>query len=153
MRTIEYDISTGSKSEYYTLWATTTIDLRPRNDNGEIISNFKLNAVGGNMYYHVHINFIQNLGKTKESSMKKLDEMGISINESAFDFDLKHYSKPSFEAFGVKMKFKKDKWYALATKEFFEIWKINKDHMKKLGWGCWKYKNDWYMAINLDNKS
>ena len=150
MTTVEYDIGTGYKSEFYTLWKTTTVDQRPRDEEGNVTETFRPNSVGGNMYYHIHIRFVQNLAKTKEGAIAKVREMELSesvVPLSAFDFDLKHYSKPSFEAFGVKMKHKKGKWYANATQEFWKCWKENKDEMKSLGWGCWCHDNTWYMAI------
>jgi len=78
------------------------------------------------------------------------DAIGGAVNlitKSAFDFDLKHRSKPSFEAFGVRMKHKGDKWFAPASQDFWKCWKENKDEMKSLGWSCWNYNNVWYMAI------
>lgn len=147
MKTVEYVISTGRKEDFYTLWTITTIDLRPRDKEGNITSNFRLNAVGGNMYYFVRIRFEQNLSKTAEGAKAKVKELGLNIDDKEFDFDLKHYSKPSYEAFGTQLKFKKDKWYAKATKEFFECWKANKEEMKAMGWLCWKHNEDWYMAI------
>lgn len=155
MKTVTYDIATGAKEDFYTLWRTTEVDLRPRDENGNVKENFRENAVGGNMYYHVHINFVQNLGKTKEVAKAKIVELGINVDLSQFDFDLKHLTKPSFEAFGVKMKFKGGKWYAPATKEFFDCWKANKQEMKNNGWSCWSYEDGrtrqtmWYMAIKL----
>ena len=158
MKTVEYEIGTGSKSDFYTLWKITTIDLRPRDNDGNILSEFKLNAVGRNMYYHIYISFVQNLGKTVEHAQQTLDKLGIVLSHTVFDFDLKHYTKPSLEAFGAKLKFKKDKWFAIATTEFFECWKANKEQMKKYGWSCWKYqdriKNDvWYMGCKLNEQS
>ena len=147
MTTVEYDIATGEKSEFYTLWKTTKVDLRPRDEDGNITETFRLNSVGGNMYYHIHIKFVQNLSMTKEGAIEKVREMGIDIPNTAFDFDLKHYSKPSFEAFCVKMKHKREKWYANASQEFWKCWKENKDEMKSLGWSCWNHDGAWYMAI------
>ena len=147
MTTVEYDISTGVKSEFYTLWKTTKVDLRPRDEEGNITETFRLNSVGGNMYYHIHIRFVQNLAKSKEDAKAKVAEMGLNIPDSDFEFDLKHYSKPSFEAFGVKMKHKRDKWYANASQEFWKCWKENKDEMKSLGWSCWNHDGTWYMAM------
>ncbi len=151
MRTVEYDIGTGVKNDFYTLWRTTTVDLRPRDDDGKILSNYKVNSLGGNMYYHIYFTFCQNLGKTKEAALSKLNELNIELSPDVFDFDLKHYSKPSFEAFGTKMKFKKDKWCAPANSDFFKAWKENKIEMKRMGWSCWNYKNQWYMAIKLES--
>lgn len=147
MTTVTYDIATGAKSDFYTLWKTVHVDLRPRDAEGNITENYRMNSIGGNMYYHVHIKFVQNLSKTKEGAILKLQELGVDLPDSAFDFDLKHYTKPSFEAFGVKMKFKNDKWYAPATQEFWKCWKENKDDMKSFGWSCWNYKGDWFMAV------
>lgn len=79
MKTTVYDISTGKKEDFYTLWATTTIDLRPRDSEGNILSNFRLNAVGGNMYYFVRIRFVQNLAKTREDAIAKVRELGLDI--------------------------------------------------------------------------
>lgn len=147
MRTTTYDISTGRKEDFYTLWATTIIDLRPRDSEGNILSNFRVNAVGGNMYYFVRIRFVQNLAKTRKDAISKVREMGLDIPESQFNDDLKHYTKPSYEAFGARLKFKNDKWYAKATPEFFACWRENKQVMKDSGWTCWKHNDDWYMAI------
>lgn len=147
MTTVTYDIATGSKSEFYTLWKTVHVDLRPRDEQGNVTENYKRNAVGGNMYYHVHIRFVQNLAKTKEDAILKLKELGVDLPDTAFDFELKHYSKPSFEAFGVRMKHKNDKWYAEASQDFWKCWKENKDEMKALGWSCWNHDGTWYMAI------
>ena len=149
MTTREYDIATGRKQDFYTLWCTKRVDLRPRDSDGNVLESFKSNASGGNMYYHVHIIFIQNLAKTKEKAFEKAIQLGIPIKSEQLDFDLKHLTKPSFEAFGVKMKYESGKWFAKATKEFFDCWKANKDIMKSNGWGCWKYDKDntWYMGV------
>lgn len=147
MRTIEYDIATGGKQDFYTLWKTTRVDLRPRDKSGDILENFRPNATGGNMYYHVHIKFVQNLGKTKDAARRKIADLGVAIDDRQFEFDLKHLTKPSFVAFGVNLKFKGDKWFAKATPEFFDCWRENKEEMKKNGWSCWKYQNDWYMCV------
>lgn len=151
MKTIEYDISTGGKEDFYTLWETITADLRPRDEKGNVTSNFRINGVGGNMYYHVNIRFVQNLGKTVDAAKSKLAELGISVDESQFGLELKHLTKPSFEAFGAKMKSKGDKWYAKANKEFFDCWKANKDEMKRNGWSCWSYEGTWYMCVRVEN--
>lgn len=150
--TREYDIATGSKQDFYTLWLTKHVDLRPRDAQGNILETFKANAVGGNMYYHVHIIFIQNLGKTKESALEKAIELGVPIKTEQFDFELKHLTKPSFEAFGVKMKYDRGKWFAKATTEFFDCWRANKEVMKANGWSCWKYEkeNTWYMGVRTE---
>ena len=147
MTEIEYSIGTGGKSDFYTLWKTTRVDLRPRDESGAITQDYKRNALGGNMYYHVHITFVQNLGKTKETAIAKAHELGIDISPEEFDFSLQHRVKPSFEAFGVSLKFRKDKWFAKATPAFFESWKAHKDEMKEIGWSCWKQSNTWYMCI------
>lgn len=152
VETRKYEISTGSKSDYYTLWCTRTIDLRPRDENGNIIEHYRRNSIGGNMYYHVRLNFVKNLSKDRDTAIAKVKEMGIDIPDREFDFDLKHYTKPSFEAFGTKLKYKNGKWYAEATKDFFEMWKNNKDELKRLGWSCWKQGNIWWMAVYLDIK-
>ena len=159
MTTVKYDIGTGYKSEYYTLWKTTTVDQRPRDEEGNVTETFKLNSVGGNMYYHVHVKFVQNLSKTKEGAIAKIREMGISESDiplSSFDFDLKHYSKPSFEAFGVKMKHRKgrentNRWFAEASQDFWKCWKETKDTLKSFGWSCWRDEktNKWYMGIRI----
>ena len=151
MKTVEYEIGTGAKSDFYTLWRTTIYDFRPRNEKGEIVETTLMRNL-----CPVYISFIQNLGKTIEQSKLTLDKLGVSLDDEAFDFNLKHYIKPSFEAFGTRLKFKKDKWFAPATKEFFEAWKSNKDQLKDCGWSCWKYqdrlKNEmWYMSCKLES--
>lgn len=153
MKIIEYDIATGGKQDFYTLWKTTRVDLRPRNSEGEILEHFRANSLGGNMYYHVHIKFVQNLAKTKEGAILKLQELGLDakVDPEQFEFELKHLTKPSVNAFGASLKFKNNKWYAKATPEFFECWKENKEAMKQLGWSCWKYEDAWYMCLKTED--
>ena len=135
-RTITYEVGTGEKQDFYTLWKIIEVHLEPKNKDGQ--------TRGG---YFMHVRFVQNLGKTKEAALLKARELNIPINEDDFDFNLKHRTKPSMTAFGVNMKYKKEKWYAVATNEFFDSWRSNKEEMKKLGWSCWKSKDEWYMAL------
>ena len=149
MTTVEYSIGTGAKSDFYTLWKTVTVDLRPTDKDGNITEHFRLNgAQTGNMYYHVYFKFVQNLAKDKNGAISKATELGVSVKETDF-FELKHQVKPSFNAFGTTFKYQREKWVAPATSEFFEMWKNQKDLLKSIGWTCWKYEkeNKWYMAL------
>ena len=146
MITVTYHIDTGEKQEYYTLWKEITLDYRPLDESGKPYhpENY-VNKFGKSMLYFKHWYFVQNLAKTKEDAIAKCSELGIEVDEKEFEFNLAHRSKPSVFAFGAKMSFKKEKWYSKATKEFFEVWRNNKDEMKSLGWSCSKFQNVWYM--------
>ena len=105
------------------------------------------------MFYFHHIEFIQNLAKTPNDAINKCKQLGIVVDDEEFEFDLKHYTKPSVEAFGAKMQFKNGKWYAKATEAFWMTWRQNKEGMKKIGWFCSRYEGNktlniqpcWYM--------
>ena len=129
MKKVEYYISTGVKEEFYTLWKEV------------ILYDDK------NKPYYLHLNFIQNLSKTREGAINKAKDLGYELPSNKFDIELKHLSKPSLEAYGTKLKYNKGKWYANATEEFFQAWKKDKIEMKNLGWSCWKYESIWFMAI------
>jgi len=116
-----YEICTGHKSEYYTLWKTTIVDMRRRNSSGEIIDETRLSSSGNNMDYHVRDGFVKNLSKTKEGAIKALEKMGIDVYNWSVD-DLDHDSK-TLTKFGATFKHKVrrsgedavDFFYALAT--------------------------------------
>lgn len=137
--TIEYFIETGAKEEYYTLWKEVKVDTGY--ESLEESNGFQL----GYLRYY----FVQNLSKTREGAIEKVKELGLDISESKFSFELRHKGKPSVEAFGEKLKFKNDKWYAKANKAFFDAWRTNKEVMKEMGWICWKWKDVWYMGIKF----
>lgn len=152
MVTKEYFIETGVKEEYYTLWVQTTVNLRPLDENGNPKGDIVLNKLMVRDVF-VYYRFVQNLSKTRTGAIQKAKELGLNIPESRFSYELRHLGKPSIEAFGQRLQYKKDKWYGVATKDFFEAWKLHKEEMKKMGWTCWKYfsrregKDIWYMAI------
>lgn len=143
--TVNYFIETGEKEEYYTLWKEVKIDVG---------CTIEENNVFPTDFYRYY--FVQNLSKTREGAIAKVKELGLDIPESRFSSELRHLSKPSVEAFGERLKFKNDKWYAKANKSFFDAWRTNKEEMKKIGWSCWKYMNprtkreDWYMCIKFN---
>lgn len=151
MVTREYFIETGIKEEFYTLWVQTTVDTRKPGE--ETVLN-KLMVRNFFIYYR----FVQNLSKTREGAIKKVKEMGLDIPDSKFSQELRHLGRPSIEAFGQKLKYNKDKWYGVATKEFFDAWKESKEELKSMGWRCWKYTNPrtganvWYMGIQPNEK-
>jgi len=160
MRTIEYEISTGIKSDFYTLWKTVTIDLRPRHSDGSFkYPEGRVNSVGGNMDYHIYFGFVQNLAKDRLGAIAKAKELGADISEDRFEFDLKHYSKPSHTAFGTTLKHKNkrtregkyyDMYFAEVTQAFWSAWKQDKDWLKGLGWSVWKSPSGmWYMALKV----
>tara|TARA_R110000772_G_C13310332_1_gene440649 strand:- start:45762 stop:46295 length:534 start_codon:yes stop_codon:yes gene_type:complete len=165
--TTTVDICTGSKSEFYTLWVTRDIDLRPRNADGsikEMKTSEVINSIGGHMYLHSHTKFVQNLAKTPEEAFAKALELGYKVTEEDFSFNLKNYSKPSTTAFGTKMKHKRkwdrrlecsvDVWSAEATPTFWEVWREDKDTLKEMGWALWKSpKGAWYMFLNIPDLS
>ena len=153
---VEYYVETGVKEEYYTLWKETTVDLRPLDKDGNPTNEGRTicyNRFGNVMDYFIYYRFVQNLSKTREGAIKKVKDMGIDLDDDAFDFELRHKGKPSVEAYGTRLQYKNGKWYGKATQEFFADWKNHKDEMKKMGWSCWTYNNpmtrrvNWYMAI------
>jgi hypothetical protein len=164
---VEWDISTGDKSEFYTLWRTIDVDLRPRNADGSIKKMERsevINSIGGHLYLHTHQKFIQNLSKDPKEALAKALELGAEVTEDNFTFDLKNYSKPSNKAFGAKMKHKRkwdrrlectvDVWSAEATPTFWEVWREDKDTLKEMGWALWKSpKGAWYMFLNIPDLS
>ena len=137
----EATIATGCKHEYYTLWETQCTGVFEKMEDGSLVL-IETTSVSR------QDTFIQNLSKDRAKAIAKCKELGYHFEEWYFDFELKHLSKPSFVAFGATMKQtkNKNKWHAEATKDFFEIWKSNKDNLKKLGWSLWKYENTWYMG-------
>ena len=146
MITVKYHVYTGEKQEYYTLWKEMTVDYRPLDENGNPYHpQDAINIFGKSMLCFTHWYFVQNLAKTKEGAIDKCRELGIEVEEREFNFNLAHMSRPSIFAFGAKMLFKKEKWYSKATKEFFNVWKNNKNELKSLGWSCSKFNDVWYM--------
>ena len=154
--TKEYEIGTGPKGEFYTLWLFMTVDLIERDEKGEIIEAKRkgLNSLGTSvMDFFVHHRFIQNLGKTKAAALEKAKALGVNCGLKDFNFDLKKWAKPSVKAFGATLKHKKNQtknyWIAEATPEFWAAWKTKKDKLKACGWNCWKApKGVWYMIQN-----
>ncbi len=157
MKTIEHFVGTGYKSEFYTLWSEVTVDQRKRDENGNVVPSFadRPNGAGtGPMNFFIRTSFVQNLSKTKEGAIAKALELGVTIDPEEFEFNLRHYSRPSLEAFGATMKNKRKGnrmfWIAQATSQFWASWKEYKDELKSLGWAVWKNKanNTWYMIQN-----
>lgn len=157
MVTKDYFIETGVKEEYYTLWVQTIVDLRKVDENGNPVKEPSINKLGIRDFF-IYYRFVQNLSKTREGAIQKAKELGLDIPESRFSLELRHLGKPSVEAFGQRLQYKKDKWYGIATKEFFEAWKSHKEELKNMGWSCWKYENPrtkeskWYMCIKPNEK-
>ena len=87
--TIGYEVRTGSKQDFYTLWKIITIDRTDEIQPGQSI----FNAVGDNMFFRRYKRFIQNLAKTPDEAYEKAVSLGAKVNRSDFDFDLKTSDK------------------------------------------------------------
>lgn len=135
---IRYFISTGAKSDFYTLWRERTIETG---------KNVTTAGDKGIKSYFVHTVFVCNLAKTREAAIAKVKEMGIDIPDSYFSDELKHIVTPTMEAYGATMEAKKGLYSAEATQAFWTEWRANKEEMKRNGWFVSKFDRNgkWYM--------
>lgn len=159
IETIEYDISTGEKCEFYTLWSHKTIDLRRRDKNNEVIDELRINSMGTNMDYHIYDRFIQNLSLNEKGAKAKLLELNVPFNSNNSLKELSKLGSPSLKIFGATMKHKINSngfhtFTAEATSQFFNYWKHFKSELKEMGFSCWKWeeKDIFYMRFTSETR-
>lgn len=132
-------ISTGAKQVLHTLW-TYNIVKRP--------------GLGGGFIQYC---YIKNLPVNEEEAERIAKEYAKNrdIKYTGIEDSPTHKRASHIEAYGVQFKHKRKNgkpfYFGIATQEFFDAWKADKQQMKDNGFSLSKFKNpirnveEWYV--------
>ena len=134
-------ISTGAKSVMHTLWFKNTIKPDPTAPPEKQRGGFVMQ-------------YVRTLAKEKDKAVKKAKEyaMGRGIKYAGIMNSPMFHRADHFEAFGIDWKHKrkdgKSYYYGIATEEFWEAWRKNKEGMKEYGFSVSKYRDQRQLGYN-----
>lgn len=127
-------ISTGAKQVMHTLWFENDIKPDPTAPVGK----------GGGAYI---LNYVKNLSKDEAKAIEEAKEYAKSLNiEYIGVWDSPKFNRAKhIEAYGIQFKHKRRKgksfFYGIATPEFWDAWKKDKEQLKASGFSVSKLQD------------